>query len=651
MPIKPAKDSSYGLFTRQMKKSEHTKSVPARGGRGTHAAAARAISFESIDAIFRSVGQKLREGLSGDAEKILVRTIDNYDHTPDNLANLKRLLSFTLETIGRYNESLETIRPYVEENDLSFLRPETQVRVTTQVAIAFSNTGDQPRAITLLKENRKKADEHELKQLLGGIEIALARVYRKLSEYPICRDHAHKALDHFREDGGWLGMAEAYREIANSYHQEGNSEKSLQNFDLGVNIIGENAAPFMLGKLYTDMSGAYWFLRRPQDGIACLEKSIEFFDQTDHALNSVIAYNNMGMNLVLVGEWKKAETMFNRAIEIAERESYVHVAGIYDSLGELNILREDLDEAEKWLHKGIDFAEKHNHAWYTMQPMRSMARCYLAQGKTKAAIEKARETVDFARENRNKTYGDMARLVLAEGYLNVGDVEECEDALAAMEETDQSDDFFILGNIQRIRGLAALREDDTEMAIHHFSRGLTIFEAAEDIYHTALMHFLLGANLESRNALRAKRHLTSALDIFKKLGIKSFISRTTKELERIEKLAPEAGASQSEKRSNSVVSQLLTVRLAEATASRELLFRVRLRSRSLSSMTKSGSIHSSRTDCRRRRATSLSRNLTTHERKMMKRRLRGPRTSQFFRCTDRPPCRHFCSSVLRRVRC
>lgn len=71
-------------------------------------------------------------------------------------------------------------------------------------------------------------------------------------------------------------MAESYREIANSYHQEGNSERSLENFELGINIIGENSAPFMLGKLYTDMSGAYWFLRRPQDGIACLEKSIEF---------------------------------------------------------------------------------------------------------------------------------------------------------------------------------------------------------------------------------------------------------------------------------------------------------------------------------------------------------------------------------------
>ena len=555
-----------------MKKDVTTTSSLSRHPRGS-AGVARAISLESIDAVFRSVGQKLREGQSGEAEKILVKTIDDYANTPDNLANLKRLLSFTLETIGRYNESLETIKPFAEDKNLSQLRAETQVRVTTQVAIAYSNTGDQPKAITLLKENRQKSDENELWHLSGSIETALARVYRKLSEYPICRDYAHKALDHFRDTGDWLGMAESYREIANSYHQEGNSERSLENFELGINIIGENSAPFMLGKLYTDMSGAYWFLRRPQDGIACLEKSIEFFNQTDHALNSVIAYNNMGMNLVLIGEWEKAESMITRALEIAERENYVHVAGIYDSLGELNILREDLTEAEKWLHKAIEFAKQRKHAWYTVQPMRSLARCYLAQGRFKKAIEKARETVDFSIELGTKAYADMARLILAESYLNQGGLEECENALAAMEEGDTPTDFFVLGNIQRIRGLAAIAEEDTEMAIHHFSRGLTIFEAAEDLYHTGILHFLLGTHLDARNSIRAKRHLNSALDIFKKLGIKSYITRTGKELARVEKNSLSTGNPTQEKRSNSVVSQLLTVRLAEATASRELMFR------------------------------------------------------------------------------
>ena len=542
---------------------------PARGGH----AAARAISFDSIDAIFRSVGQKLREGLSGDAERILVKTIEGYDHTPDDLANLRRLLSFTLETAGRYKESLDAVRDFEDEESIEHLSIETQVRLTAQLAIAYNNLTDQPKAVTLLKKTLRKAEENNLRHLFGIVDIALGRVYRKLSEYPIGRDYAQKALEHFRNDGNWLGMAESYREIANTYHQEGNSEKSIENFQLGIKIIGGNSAPFMLGKLYTDMSGAYWFLRRPQEGIACLEKSIEFFDQTEHALNSVLAYNNLGMHLLLVGDWDKAEEMIERALEIALKQDHVHVAGIYDSLGELKILRGELDEAKEILKKAIVFARQRKHQWYTIQPMRNLARCYLAQGRITKAIAQANETISFSQEIGDKHYAQMAGLVLAESYLSRGGIEECENSLLVIEENDPTADFFVLGNIQRIRGLAALTEEDTELAIHHFSRALTIFETAEDIYHTGLLHHLIGANLDSRNAARARKHLLSASDIFKKLGLKPDLKVIDDDLKRVEARSLSTGSRPTERRHNSVVSQLLTVRLAEATASRELLFR------------------------------------------------------------------------------
>jgi hydrogenase-4 transcriptional activator len=534
-------------------------------------AAARQISKEELHALFAGVGQKLREGRSAEAEEILTRTLGSYDHTADDLANLRRLLAFTLETTGRYRESLEAIREFEDEDALAKLATETQVRVTTQLAIAYNNLTDQPKAITLLKDTRAKAQVAELRHLYGAVDIALARVYRKLSEYPISRGYAEKALDHFRSDGNWLGMAEAYREIANTYHQEGDSEKSIENFELGIKIIGANSAPFMLGKLYTDMSGAYWFLRRPQDGIACLEKSIEFYNQTEHALNSVIAYNNLGLHLTLIGDWDRGEEMIRKALEIGIEQEHVHVAGIYDSLGELKILRGEFDEAKIFLEKAVDYAQKRNHQWYTVQAMRNLARCYLAQGRVDDAIARAQKSIDFSAEIGDKHYANMAGLVLAEAYVVQKRFEDAEDTLLNIEENDPSADFYVLGNMQRIRGLAAAANEDAEMAVHHFSRGLTIFEAAEDVYHTALMHLLLGQNLDTGHSARAVKHLNAATDIFRRLGTAELLDSANSELKRLQK--PGKVSYPQKKRSNSVVSQLLTVRLAEATASRELLFR------------------------------------------------------------------------------
>lgn len=528
-------------------------------------------TVDGLDTLFSRVGESLREGRSAEAEKTLTKALGAKDLAPNDLANLRRLLAFTLETAGRYKESLEAIREYEAEEKLAELTLETRVSVITQLAIAYNNLTDQPKAVTLLKATLALAEEHELRHLYGRIHIALARVYRKLSEYPISRDYALKALDDFRTDGKWLGMAEAYREIANTYHQEGDSERSIENFELGIQIIGSNSAPFMLGKLYTDMSGAYWFLRRPQDGIECLERSIEFFNKTEHALNQVIAYNNLGLHLMLIGEWDRAEEMITRALEIGLKEDHVHVAGIYESLGELNILRGNLTEAESFLEKALAFARERKHQWYTVQSMRNLARCFLAQDRLGKAVDKAKKTIDFAAKIGDKHYANMAGLVLAEAYVKQNKLEDAEDTLLGIEENDPSADFFVLGNIQRIRGLAAAIAGDNELAVHHFRRGLTIFEAAEDVYHTALLHFLIATHHDAAHAEAARKHLASASEIFTKLGIDQLAKLADEKHRELDNVV--TPAVETPRRTNSVVSQLLTVRLAEATASRELLFR------------------------------------------------------------------------------
>lgn len=545
--------------------------LPFAGSEAGHKRS-RSISREDLNDVFKTVGQKLREGLSTEAETMLSETVLAYDHTPDDLANLKRLRSFSLETLGKYKDALELLKPYEDHDNLRHLSPESQVRVTTQLAISYNNLNDHPKAVTLLKDNHERAKQENLLHLLGPIETGLARVYRKLNECAICRDHAESALNHYRNHGDWLGMAEAYREVAISYHQEGRSEKSLEYFDLGIQIIGDRSAPFMLGKIYTDMSGAYWFLRQPQKGIEALERSIEFFDRTEHILNSVIAYNNLGINLMLTGDWVKAEQMIRRALDLATKSSHVHRAGILDSLGELMILRGDLGEATNLLEEAVALAKEKKREWYEVQAMRNLARCYLAKGEFERAEAKARETIELSGRIGDKHYAIMAGLVLAESLLYLNRAGEAENHLQIVEERDPTADFFVLGNIQRIRGLAAAGEGDTELAVHHFSRCLTIFEAAGDLYHTALANYLLGTHLEPEHRDRAIKHLTLANESFGLIGIVGLSAAAKEEIDRLKslsKIPKETNA----KRLNSVVSQLLMVRLAEATASRELLFR------------------------------------------------------------------------------
>ena len=525
------------------------------------------ITDEQLKVILEEISSKLDEGFSSAAQKMIENTLQNYSIEDNQRAVLKSYLSYALETTGKYNEALEAIQDYEKEENLSRLEPKNALICLVQTAIAFNNIANQPKAVALLDRALKTAGtDSDSRSLLGNIYVAFARVYRKLNEFPLARTNAEKALGYFRESGNWRGMAETYSEIAKAYHQGGNSEKSIENYNLAIKIIGERSAPFLLGKIYSDMSGAYWFLRRPQEGIACLEKSIRFFDRTEHKIQSIAAYNNLGINLMLLGEWGKAEGVIKKALELAYEVKHVHVAGILDSLGELKLLRFHFEDAEKLLVEGIRIAEERKKEWYAIQAMRNLARCFLAEGKFSDAENKAVETIELCRKINEKQVANMTRLVLAESFLEQNQIEESEKILLEIEETDPSSDFFVLGNIQRIRGLQALKEMDEELALHHFNRSLTIFETADDFYHTALIHYLLGKTIGHNGPKQATKHLILASESFRKLEIQPLFDSSEALIKKYKDQEPVT-------KRNSAGSQLLMVRLAEAVASRELLFR------------------------------------------------------------------------------
>jgi hydrogenase-4 transcriptional activator len=527
----------------------------------------KTVSDEKFAEIITEAKRELEEGLSGAAEKILRETLNGYSLEIEQKARVQYLLSYTLETQGRYSDALDAISSFEDETTLNALDAETRIRVLIQLAISHNNQTDFPKAVALLKKSLEEAESTKLNHLLGGVHVALARVYRKLNEYPISRDYASKALNYFREYGDWRGMAESYHMIAMSYHHEGDSEKSLEYFQQAIQIIGARSAPFLLGKIYSDVSGAYWFLRRPQEGIDCLEKSIKFFEQTEHKVQSIAAYNNLGINLMLLGEWTKAEGIIKRALELAFETKHVHLAGILDSLGELKLLRGDLPEAQKLLERGVAFAQERKKEWYEIQASRNLSRTLLARGELAEAKEVATRTIEICRKIGERQVSNMASLVLAEVFLEERKFVECELELEAIEKTDPSSDFFVLGNVQRLRGRLALKKDDKEVAVYHFSRALTIFETAEDLYHTALMHLLIGKTVFAAQPERATKNLLSATEIFRKLDIKPLLKESEETLEKLKNADVEV------KRVGTAGSQLLMLRLAEATASRELLFR------------------------------------------------------------------------------
>src|SRR5689334_13293960 len=381
---------------------------------------------ESLTQELDEIRSLLDQGLSTEAKARLSLLISNARNNVTVLALARCALSIALEQQGHYRDSLAAVAMYESPESRAKLDEQTVSYLRVQIGLAYNYNGDHPKAIAMLKSTlRDYAESGSVNP--GHIYAALSRVYRTISEYPIARDYAQRALESFRQSGDWRGLAESYFGVGVADILEGNYESGLENLDQALKLIGDHPAAYMLGRTYANMAGACWFLKRPQEGIEHLKKAITYYERTDHKTNAADGYNNLGINLVLIGQWDRAQEALERAFALATEvdERGAKVPMILDSLGELHMLRGDLDQAKDYLSRAVALATENGNKWYAGQALRTLARCYLAIADPAKALAKARGALALAEGIGDRQAICESRLIAAEAYLKRNELEDC----------------------------------------------------------------------------------------------------------------------------------------------------------------------------------------------------------------------------------
>jgi transcriptional regulator with GAF, ATPase, and Fis domain/Tfp pilus assembly protein PilF len=520
-----------------------------------------------------AVRQLLDQGRSSEAESSLTALIKSARGDARLLARARAALSEALMMEGRFNEALAAVVMYEQPEARERLDSETDIEVRAQLGLAFNYTGDYPKAIAVLNTALRDAPEQGADSQRGAIYAALARVYRAISEYPIGRDYSERSLDHYRRAGNWRGLAEGYIGLSLVDIQQGSYESGIAMSEQAVKLIGDRPAPFLLGKIYGNMAAACWFLKRPHEGIRHLEKAINYYERAEHKSNAALGYNNLGINLTLVGRWERAHEALKRALELAFEidERGTQVPMILDSLGDLRMRRGELEDAQGLLERAVKLANENGNKWYARQAMHTLGHCLLATGDVERALGEGEGALALAEKIGDRQAVCETSLLLAEAHLRRGETEVCAELLQKVTELieDSVSDLALTGEEQRLQGLLATRRENTRLAAHHFGRSVSIFELLGDRYRTARAHFDLGRALSSFQPERAAEPLTSAVRIFRELGARLDLARTEEALAALGYELPPPAASVAEPHDR----QLSIMRLVEAVNSRELMLR------------------------------------------------------------------------------
>ena len=526
-------------------------------------------SPESLAGDLDVVRGLLDQGLTTEARSRLNSLLSQTRNHPALLAQARCALSVSLEMQGEYRDSLNAVSMYEDPDTRAKLDLPLSANLRVQIALAHNYNGDHPKAISLLKATLRDLPEEGAQ--VGAVYSALARVYRSISEYPIARDYSRRALENYRQSGDWRGLAEAYFGLATADVHEGLHEQSLENFDQAIKLVGDHPASFMLGKIYSNMAGACWFLKRPQEGIRYLEEAIGYYERTDHKNNAADGYNNLGINLVLTGQWDRAQEALERALSIATEieDSGRALPMILDSLGELFTLRGDLDEAHDYSQRAVALATERGNKWYQGQTQRTLGRCYLAMKRSAEALAIAKKALELAELIGDRQAICESRLLFAEASLECGETDESAANLQSLAQmiTDSPADLLLAGEAQRLHGLLEMARGDAATAAQHFGRSVSIFDLLGDRYRSARAHYELGRTYAVAQPERAAEHLSRAVNTFRELGARVDLERAEQASAALDQTKPQ------QLLQRDTVVQLLTLRLAEAVASRELLLR------------------------------------------------------------------------------
>jgi hydrogenase-4 transcriptional activator len=527
-------------------------------------------SSESLLRELDEIRSLLDQGLSTEAKQRLATLISNARNMPAVLALARCALSTALEQQGHYRDSLAAVAMYESTESRAKLDAQTVSYLRVQIGLGYNYNGDHPKAIAMLQSTLRDYAESGSANL-GPIYAALSRTYRTISEYPIARDFAQRALESFRQSGDWRGLAESYFGVGVAEIYEGNYESGLDNLEQALKLIGDRPAAYLLGRTYANMAGACWFLKRPQEGIDHLKKAITYYERTDHKTNAADGYNNLGINLILIGQWDRAQEALERAFSLAKEvdERGGKVPMILDSLGELHMLRGDLDTAKEYLTQAVALATENGNKWYAGQALRTLGRCCLALGDSANALGKAKEALALAEQIGDRQAICESWLIAAEAHLQTHEYDECAAELQRVAEatTDSATDLGFTGESHRLNGMLNMARGDAAAAAQHFGSSVSIFDMLGDRYRAARAHLELGRAYIRILPERAGEHLSRALNTFRDLGARIDLAHAEEELKILARATPERAQEQS------ALTQLLTLRLAEAVASRELLLR------------------------------------------------------------------------------
>jgi tetratricopeptide (TPR) repeat protein len=363
-----------------------------------------------------------------------------------------------------------------------------------------------------------------------------AAIYRKRSvvherkgQYNIAINYLDRGIAQITNDP--IEMARFYTAKAGVLYRMGHYRKAFEWCQRALEVSGESTkceetahSYYLLGTICTDLGNL------PQ-AIEYRMKALVIYEQLSDLVGQARVHNNLGVDFYYQGNWEMAKVHYRRSLQIRSKIGDVSgTATVSNNLGEILSDQGHLDEAEQSFQTCLKTWGNIGYTLGVGLSNSNLGRVYTRRGEWQRALEYLGKSYQIFEQLHSQGFLTEVQQRLAEAYLDGGQtqaaIENCQRSLALAKESDRP---LVAGVSHRIMGQAYVTLGDLNEAEREFAQSEKIlrelsatYELGNTLWQMVLFYHEKDASKGRENAAAVVRQLLeSALDIFKRLGIRS----------------------------------------------------------------------------------------------------------------------------------
>jgi len=149
-------------------------------------------------------------------------------------------------------------------------------------------------------------------------------------------------------------LAQLHFDLSTLYEEAGYSDKELVELSKGENVAMENHDKSALAQINTQL-GSYYLSRHSVDtAITCLQKSVDFAEQSGFKLFEGEGLNYIGNGYLAKGDYVSAKKDYLRSVFVnTEQNNYAGLTHTYVSLANLFTKQNNIDSALYYAREGL----------------------------------------------------------------------------------------------------------------------------------------------------------------------------------------------------------------------------------------------------------------------------------------------------------